>query len=265
MSTDAEVRDWLREQGRPVPVRGRVAADIKAEYDAAHPDTPQDDGDVAIVIDLPSDNGPVPPESPSTPEPSVAPRRPETPPQGRKRRVWERGTTDKKTGQRKPARVSLESLASWAWGLGGMALQQAPKSTPVGRMLAIQAPVAGVIVDDLARGTIVDRVLQPLARGSEKAEKGFALLGPPVLVAMISNKPELYPALVGPLKVAMLSWVELAGPAMEKAERKAAALAEKVGDGANIDAMIAALFADIPIAEMPSPDEEAAVRRARGE
>lgn len=127
----------------------------------------------------------------------------------------------------------------------------------------MQAPVAGVIVDDMCKGTVVDRVLQPLARGSEKAEKGFALIGPPILVAMISSRPELYPVLSGPLKVAMLSWVEIAGPAMEKAQRKAEQMAERVG-GVDVDGMIAALFADLPIAEAPSPAEEAAIKRARG-
>lgn len=262
MSTDAEVRDWLREQGRPVPVRGRVAADVRAEYEAAHPPDDQDDGQADLTIELPADIPEVAPDG-QVAEPRQ-PRKPETPPQGRKRRLFDRKPQDKKPGTRKPPRVSLESLAAWAWGLGGLALQQAPRSTPVGRMLAMQAPVAGIIVDDMCKGTVVDRVLQPLARGSEKAEKGFALIGPPVLVAMISTRPELYPVLSGPLKVAMLSWVELAGPAMEKAAKRAEQMAEKVA-GVDVDAMIAALFADLPIAEQPSPEEEAAVRRARGE
>lgn len=261
MSTDAEVREWARGQGREVSARGKLAADVRAEYEAAHPLTVQDDGTADLVIELPQSDSGSPNLSPDAP-PTPSPRRQEIPPQGKKVRRWGKQATPR-PGQKRPPRVSLESLASWAWGLGGMALQQAPKSTPVGRMLAIQAPVAGIIVDDMAKGTIVDRVLQPLARSSEKAEKGFALIGPPVLVAMISSKPELYPVLSGPLKVAMLSWVELAGPAMEKAAKRAEAMAEKVA-GVDVDAMIAALFADVPLADMPSPDEEAAVRRARG-
>jgi hypothetical protein len=35
-STAAEIRAWARENGYQVPDRGRVAADVKAAYDAAH-------------------------------------------------------------------------------------------------------------------------------------------------------------------------------------------------------------------------------------
>jgi hypothetical protein len=262
LSTDAEIREWARSSGRDVTARGKLPADVRAEYLAAHPVTEQDDGVTELVIELPSEpvTGDVAEPAPAAEEPR-APRRPETPPRGRKRRLFER--KDAKPGQRKPARVSLDSLASWAWGLGGLALQQAPKSLPVGRMLALQAPVAGVVVDDLAKGTALDRILQPLARSSEKAEKAFALFGPPVLVGIISNKPELFPHLVGPLKVAMLSWVEISEPAMRKAEAKAKAMAERVGE-VDVDAIIAALFADLPVPQ-PSADEEAAIRRARGD
>jgi hypothetical protein len=131
-------------------------------------------------------------------------------------------------------------------------------------MLAIQAPVAGVVVDDLCKGTVVDRILQPLARSSEKAEKAFALIGPPILVSMISSRPETFPALVGPLKVALLSWAELAPAAMAEAEKRAGRIASRTADF-DADAMIAALFADLPMQEAPSPEEEAAVRRARGD
>jgi len=131
-------------------------------------------------------------------------------------------------------------------------------------MLAMQAPVAGVVVDEICAGTIVDRVLQPLARGGEKAEKAFALLGPPLIVGMISARPELFQPLSGPLKIALLSWSEISEPAARKAEAKAAAMAERMG-GVDVDAMIAALFADVPMsADAPSEAEEAAIRRARG-
>jgi hypothetical protein len=202
MSDPTAVREWARQNGHPVSGRGRIAADVVAEYEAAHPATEQDDGQVDLTIVMPSDAQPEN-DRPQEVPPPAGPRRPETPPRGRKRKLFDRAPGKDGRPQR---RVSLESLGSWAWGLAGMALQQAPKSVPIGRMLALQAPVAGVIVDDLAKGTVVDRVLQPLARSSEKAEKAFALLGPPLLVGMISNKPELYPALAGPLKVALLSW-----------------------------------------------------------
>jgi len=260
MNDPAEVRTWARANGRTVSERGKIAADVIAEYEAAHPLSEQDDGDTAPVITLelpPHEGEAVVPAAEEVPPP--IPRRPETPPRP-PRRSRLRDRLAKPDDKRR--RVSVESLTSWVWGLGGMALQQAPQSTPVGRMLAMQAPVAGVVVDDLVKGTIVDRILQPLARSSEKAEKAFALLGPPVLVGMISANPGLFPALAGPLKVAMLSWAEISEPAMRQAERKAQAMADRLGE-IDVDAMIAALFADV--IATPNEQEEAAIRRARGD
>ena len=263
MSTPTEIREWAKEHDIVVSERGRISADVIAEYEAAHPVT-GDDGETALVIELPSE---MPPagggdESPAAASPQV-PRRPEIPPQGKKR-TWrdKRKAADEggksPAGKRKP-RASLETLASWAWSLGGMAATQFPQATPVGRMLMMQSPVAGVIVDDLARGTVVDRILQPFARSGEKAEKAFALMGPPVLVGIISANPELGQALIPALKVALLSWAEIAGPAFEKAQKKAEQLAERTG-GVDVDAMIEALFT---MPEQMSADEEAAIRRAQ--
>lgn len=262
MASDTEVREWAQENGKPVSSRGRVATAVREEYDAAHPLDVQDDGETAIVIELPADpeGGVLPPEE-GVPAAPRAPRRPETPPQGKRTSRWQRKErTPVPKGKTKRARVSVATLGSWAWGLGGMALTQFPNATPVGRCLMIQAPVAGEVIDDLAKGTILDSVLQPLARGSEKAEKAFALVGPPVLVSILTSRPELAPALTPILKTALLSWVEVAGPAMVKAQAKAERLSEAMA-GVDVDAMIAAMFADMPAAE-PSPDEEAAIRRA---
>lgn len=259
MTDPQDVREWARATGRQVGDRGRVPPALVAEYEAAQ-ETP-DDSD-AIVVSAPVLTS-VPDVGASEDAPAVdvtpPPRRPEQPPRGpRRRRFGTPKPADEPAGKKK--RASLETFASWVWGLGGLALQQAPKSTPVGRMLALQAPVAGVIVDDLAKGTVVDKLLQPFARSSEKAEKAFALLGPPLLVGAISANPALFDVLAGPLKVAMLSWAEISEPAMRQAERKAQAMAERLGE-IDVDAMIQALFAD----SLPSPEEEAAVRRARGE
>ena len=128
----------------------------------------------------------------------------------------------------------------------------------------MQAPVAGVIVDDLVKGTPVDRLLQPLARAGERGEKAVALVGPPLLTAMITARPEMYPALRPMLKMSLMSWLTVSGPAMKKAQENAARFAEDFGD-VDLDGMIDALFTDINVPAQHSPDEEAAVRRARGE
>ena len=134
MNDPTEIRQWARENGVAVSERGKLRADVIAEYEAAHPVTGQDDGDTApvITLDLPVE-GPVL-ESPAVvPDEPLRPRRQEIPPRA-PRRSKLRDRLAAKPDQPKHKRVSLESLASWAWGLGGMALQQAPKSIPVGRL-----------------------------------------------------------------------------------------------------------------------------------
>jgi hypothetical protein len=263
-----DVRAWAKAAGEPVSERGKLPASLIERYEAAHNGTGDSPADDVIVVDLP-DMAPAGSgtegQSPGAPaaEPEPGPRRQETPPQGRKRRLFERPAKPTGTRARKPARVSLDSLVSWAWGLAGMAIQQFPNATPIGRILAIQSPVAGVIVDDLVKDTVVDHLLQPLARSSAKAEKAFALLGPPVLVGVISSRPELYEALKGPLKVSLLSWSQIAAPEMKKAERKAQEMAEQLG-AADIDGMLDFVFGDFGEAR-ESPAEEEAIKRARGD
>ena len=124
-------------------------------------------------------------------------------------------------------RVSIENVVSSGWAIGAMALARQPQALPVARILDMQAPVAGVIVEDLARGTLLDKVLQPLARGGEKAEKAMALAGPPLLVGMITANPSWAPALRPLLKMAMMSWLQLASPAMDKVQKRQAKFSEE--------------------------------------
>ena len=124
-------------------------------------------------------------------------------------------------------RVSIENIVSSGWALGAMALARQPTALPVARVLDWQAPVAGVIVEDVAKGTLLDRVLQPLARGGEKAEKAMALAGPPLLVGIITANPSWAPALRPLLKMSMMSWFQLASPAMDKVQKRAAKFNEE--------------------------------------
>ncbi len=133
----------------------------------------------------------------------------------------------------------------------------------------MQAPVAGVVINDVAKGTPLDKVLQPIARLEEKGGKVGALLGPPVLVAAINLNPALYQPLRPLLKVSLMTWLEVSEPAMKKIQARAARFEEKVGASAeDIDAMIDALFAPPPAgawAEAASDQEEENIRKARGE
>lgn len=152
---------------------------------------------------------------------------------------------------RKP-RVSTGKLIAMGWR--GLAQMMAPINLPVARVLDMQAPVAGDILEDVVRDTVVDRLLQPLARANEGGEAVFALLGPPLLVAAMTSKPEVAPVLVPVLKEALRRWIDIAGPKLAEHQKKEEAFQEKYGT--RIDDMIAMFLmpadADFP---MSAPSE----------
>jgi hypothetical protein len=145
-----------------------------------------------------------------------------------------------------------------------MGLARNPHAIPVARILDMQAPVAGIIVDDLARGTLLDKVLQPLARGGEKAEKTVALIGPPILVGAMNANPRLFPVLKPMLKMTLMSWMKISGPAMAKVQKRQEAFSEEFA-GVDLDALIDSLWMGMPDAGPESPHEEEAIKRARGD
>jgi hypothetical protein len=263
--SNQDIREWAKAKGYGVGDKGRIAAWIKEEFEAeqGNGDGPDDGPDEPMLI-VPDE--PATPDAPvSLPEPprTVEERKP-TPPPRKRRRLLERPAKDAGKPVKRLPRVSVANLISSGWGLGAMALMRNGNAVPVGRVLQMQSPVAGVIVDDLVKGTAVDRLLQPLARAGERGEKAVALLGPPLITAAITARPELYPALRPMLKMSLMSWMTVSGPAMRKAQEQAARFTEDFGD-VDLDGMIDALFSDVDVPAQPSEQEEANIRRARGE
>ena len=255
MSDPQDIREWAKSNGIDLAERGRLPKSVVEQYEARDDGPPDDDGPDAVdgePMVITADPEPAAVEAAPVP----AERRPQPAPR-------QRGLFTRKPRTSKPAakRVSIENIVSSGWGLAAMALMRSPGAVPVGRVMQMQAPVAGTIGEDLLRGTVVDRVLQPLARGGKKAELGMALAGPPLLVGIMTAKPELFPVLRPMLKMSMMSWMEISAPAVEKAQRKAERWAEKFGD-VDLDGMIDSLWQDVPV---PSEAEEEAIRRARGE
>jgi hypothetical protein len=141
-------------------------------------------------------------------------------------------------------RVSIDSVVSSAWGALAGILARQQRVLPVARMLQIQAPIAGMVVEQMARDTVVDRLLQPLARLNARGESIGALIGPPILVAVITAQPGLYDMLAPMLKQSLVSWMEIAGPQMEKAKKRAEKLQAEFG--ADVDTLVEMLFAPPP-------------------
>jgi hypothetical protein len=247
MTDNQDIRDWAIAQGISVNLKGPVRQAVRDKWAAR-------DGE-------PAPGGVPDPPRHGTPDTGVS----EPAPASGKRSWWKGGKTAGPI-ERKPSgpRVSLEPMVTTAWGLAAKAMEA--RMLPVARVLQMQAPVAGLVIDDTARNTVVDQVLQPIARAGEKGERMFALVGPPILVAAICNKPEMYPVVRPILKTSVMLWMEVAEPAMKKAEKRAKAFEEKFG-GVDIDAMIDALFQppegyvqmpDGSWAPMPEPAAKAA-------
>lgn len=132
-------------------------------------------------------------------------------------------------------RVSVDKLIGTAWGI--LSQVTAPINLPVARVFAIQAPVAGLVLEDVVKNTIVDRLLQPIARVEAGGEVAFALLGPPVLVAAMTKFPERAPILVPLLRQSLRAWIDIAGPKLEHVAKQEAKFEEQYGQ--RIDEMIA--------------------------
>lgn len=144
------------------------------------------------------------------------------------------GRTRAKSVKRAQPRVSVEKLISTGWDMIGRLLY--PVNPPVAKTLSLQAPVAGMVLEDYVRNTVVDKVLQPLARMEEKGSVFFSLLGPPALVAVLTAKPEMAPVIIPMLRAALESWLTLAGPKMELLKERNEKFAEQYG--AEIDVML---------------------------
>lgn len=96
---------------------------------------------------------------------------------------------------------------------------------PLAMTVSFTAPVAGEIVDDAVAGTLPDKLLQPLVRGSEKYQNVSALFSVWAAVAWASNNPENAETAYGLYRWGMSVILPLAGKEMvarAKAEKKAA-------------------------------------------
>lgn len=259
---DATLRAILREHGHNPPDRGKLSAadrDLARSYvnEPADPPAGEQTPPTAPAGDY--DGGVTEADFPPEDEP------PALPPERKPRRVRAtRGPTlrERLGGKAKPAkgrprraRVPVDGLISRMWD--GFARMAAPVSRPLAVTLALQAPVAGLILEDEVKGTVVDRVLQPAARWEQRGEKVFALVGPPVIVLAMEQAQGL-PEPQRSLRLAVLQtmliealtmWVKISGDKMEEAAARVAASEETRQQVAAIIAQIFTVPAEAEQAE----------------
>jgi hypothetical protein len=158
-------------------------------------------------------------------------------------------------GKVKHARVPVDRFIGRMWTTAARLV--APVSQPAARAFALEAPIAGLLLEDIVRNTAVDRVLQPAVRAEEKAERVIALT-PPLIVLAIERAQGLdeprrsmqLAILFSMLEEALTLQVQFAGERMAEAQERMAA-------NEAVRAQVAGLIAQIfPPAEVQGQAEQ---------
>lgn len=274
MAATTDVRAWAKAEGIEIGEKGRIKAAITERYEAEHPDGPGPadpggqgetgdgddyDGGVTEADFLPAEGGAAEPAARGHQE-AATETRPRPAARTRKdrrtfsERLWGGGGTKAKRPAKKQPRVSLKGFAEdmfldLAWTFQGL--------PPLEKVLYLQAPLAGQVVEDAAKGTVVDTVLQPAARFDRQFKSLEALTAPGWVAAIMLRgrkdengeySPETKLMFSG-LRHALLSMSRLADVDFEQLKSKSEDLRTASGQ---IDAMIAWLF------EMPELTEDQA-------
>ena len=277
-----DVREWAKSEGLEVKERGRIPQAVQERYDAEHPELgglDDDDGpdsgyDGGVTeADFPAaaggELGPLESGGGTAPTADRGHELDDTGEQqprsvlGGKRskrsfreRVW--GGEGTKPARPKPAhpRMSLQGLAEDVFLDLAWSVQSLP---PVEKVLYLQAPLAGKILDNTVRGTAADRVFQPIARANHQI-KGFEALTAPIWVALIMARgrkdeqgnysPETV-LMFGGLRHALLSMTRVTSMNFDKLKKKSEELRTASGE---IDRMIEWLF-EVP--EQPAQPDPA--------
>lgn len=294
MATTTDIREWAKGQGISVRTKGPLPDEVRAQYDAAHADPdalyvlPDGTADGEGQADGVATAAPPPPAA----DPKQTERTPARPPRtaaarpgGLLARIRGGGKTPARTraaGKKFP-RVSLANLIEDAWGQFAWAAAPMP---PMQRLLQAQAPFAGLALEDALAGTVVDRMLQPVARAEDKAKAVGGIMFPPMalMLAMATapapvvvegtDPPQyMFPEPTAQHKAALMTlrwslmlWSEAGAARLDEYKARAEANAER---GAQADRFMAWILgyedqapgADADAAAVSAEDE--AVRRAQ--
>jgi hypothetical protein len=286
MASAEEMRTWALDQGMEIGTKGRVPAAVREAYNVAHPDPDSSishlPGRETSSPDYPDGMTDDDFSDPSGPPPDGADSLAETKPgpTSRPRRSFPglaKGKAKPKAkAKHRGPRLPVDEAVAGCWGTLANLAKPIP---PLHRTLAYQAPVAGLLLEDEVRGTVVDRALQPLARLQQHGDTVVALAGLPVLVTAITlhvqraiatgTEPNpVFMALAGgALRQAVMTMMKVAGPKFVIAAEREAELEAEFGQTA--DGLVDLLLYGAPqLDEDAPPDAEAAeddaIRRAQG-
>jgi hypothetical protein len=174
--------------------------------------------------------------------------------------------------ERRPQRFKRESTAELLtaiWGGVGFVFIRTGAEPAVGRCLQMQAPVAGGVLEDITKGTLVDRPLQWVARNTDNAEATAALFALPALVYLYPRVPdEARPMVEMLMQEATLAHLKAMVPMLKKKRARERELAKVLEDlkaeGAidpdtenasdAVDAILNAVFSAPAQRSEPEPD-----------
>jgi hypothetical protein len=271
MATAHDIREWARAEGIDnVGLKGNLSAEVRDAYDAAHPggsgtapDYPDgmDDSlfDTITAAEPPgdydggalADTGEAVPRG--TPEPTARARaRGLATRLGPGRRRGSRPRSGARGGRKASRpRLPVDDVIASAWRIAAKIAQPLP---PLYRTLRLQSPVAGRMLEDAVRGTVVDRVLQPLAQVSQVGEAAAALLLPPLTVTALAQpgvqaNPVVAQMLLEMLRHGLMAMMRVGGPKF--AEQLAKEREDESAYGATVDALLGLILAP------PAPDQQA--------
>lgn len=205
MANSTDVRAWARENGYDVQARGPLPDEIRDAYHLAHSPAVVPGTVLGSVTDTVSEaDFPASPDdypaAPAAAAPAAAdagaapPAREERRPRqvkpkgmlaGLRGMLGGGGSTGKGKSRGKKIshpRVPLGDFVEETWSDLGWLAAPLP---PLARLFELQAPYAGVVVDETVQGTAADTLLQPLARYGTAFRALNGLLGPPVFTLAI--------------------------------------------------------------------------------
>lgn len=264
------------------PSRGNLPIHIIEAWDRDHPDDPYQpsprrdvngtipdghdedfsEGDLEALFDESAAD--VPEETPPRKPPARKPA-------GKSRLPFTRGGKGKPKPKAKKPRASTEDLLGGLWRAAAKLAAPLP---PLHRTLRIQAPIAGILLEDTVRDTVVDPLLQPLVRLTSVGKTLSALVGPPMFVTAIMlhsqqsavkgtpPNPVLMTVATEGLRSSLMAWCDVAGPKFEIALKREKEFEEKYGQ--SVDDMMAFLFSEPAATAEAAAAEDEAIRRAQG-
>lgn len=148
--------------------------------------------------------------------------------------------------KRKSSVEFFESLASGA----GDFLADYGIDRPVGKVLALEAPLLGIGLDEAVEGTIIDRyVVQPAINYKDRFDKVGAPLTLLFGTAILERKPQLWPMLGPGLVWAVDEMLDDLVDAYAKKAKKTEAKKRNAKKLAELSPLFAELFGDNPDAD----------------